>query len=77
LLLTNQSTIEFYGNVLANPRRINHYNLGVKRNIEEVFGKGVSLVKLFLPAKNPPNGDGIVYEMRDRDVMVRSLPIAV
>jgi len=71
LLLTNQSTIEFYGNVLATPRRFNHYNLGAKRNIEEVFGKGISPFLILFPTRTPPTGDGIIYEMHDRDVMVR------
>jgi len=77
LLTSNQSTIEFYGNVLGSPRRTNHYNLGYRRNIEEVFGKGISFLGVFLPTRKPPNGDGIVYEMQDRDVLIRTSIVSV
>ena len=42
-LATNQSTIEFYGNHLSREKRryvANPYNIGIFRNIEEVFGTG-------------------------------------
>jgi hypothetical protein len=73
LLATNQSTIEFYGNVLGSPRRKNHYDLGFRRNVEEVFGRGISLGSIFLPTRKPPIGDGIIFEMSDKDVYVRSI----
>jgi len=77
LLLSNQSTIEFYGNVLALPRRRNPYHLGVRRNIEEVFGKGSSLFALLLPTRRPPTGDGVIFEMQDKDVLIRTVSVSV
>jgi len=77
LLLSNQSTIEFYGNVLAHPRRRNPYHLGIRRNIEEVFGKDSSLFTLLLPTRRPPTGDGVIFEMQDKDVLVRTVSVSV
>jgi len=74
LLLSNQSTIEFYGNVFDNPRRRNPFHLGIRRNIREVFGTD-KIWTLFLPSLSAPAGDGIIFEMSDKDVLLRSLAV--
>eukprot|EP00808_Paulinella_micropora_P010308 g60341.t1 len=68
LLLTNQSTIECFGNVFNRHGRGNPYHLGMRRNVTEVFGKGNLLWKMLVPSNSPPLGDGVLYEMRDRDI---------
>jgi len=68
LLATNQSTIEFYGNHLSREKRrytSNPYNVGVFRNIEEVFGRGTTWWSWCLPSRAPPVGDGVIYPMNN------------
>jgi len=72
LLCTNQSTIEFYGNACGSPKRRNPYHLGTTRNIREVFGLNRSLWTILLPSRTPPAGDGLVFEMCDKDVLIRT-----
>jgi palmitoyltransferase len=72
LLATNQSTIEFYGNSFGKrsvfegiPLPRNPYNLGLRRNLEAVFGEKVTLFNFALPFSHKPNlnveGAGCVY----------------
>eukprot|EP00457_Paulinella_chromatophora_P010662 gb/GEZN01010773.1/.p1 GENE.gb/GEZN01010773.1/~~gb/GEZN01010773.1/.p1 ORF type:complete len:306 (-),score=26.15 gb/GEZN01010773.1/:296-1189(-) len=68
LLLSNQSTIECFGNFFNKDGRGNPYHLGIRRNITEVFGSGNLLWKIFVPSNSPPVGDGVLYEMRDRNI---------
>jgi len=71
LLLSNQSTIEFYSNFFGSNKRRNPFNLGVSRNVREVFGAR-SLWTILLPSTQPPSGDGLIFEMVDKDVLIRS-----
>jgi palmitoyltransferase len=64
LLATNQSTIEFYGNYFGRNRaRGNPFNAGFTKNMEAVFGKGVTIWSWCLPSRGPPDGDGITFPM--------------
>lgn len=61
LLLTAQTTIEFHVNC-ANRRRAkqlrqrfkNPYDLGMKRNFQQVYGTGNPLVAIFIPSNREP-----------------------
>jgi len=66
LVLTNQTTIEFYGNKFSQQgrRRGNPYDLGYRRNLEEVFGTNFSMWSILIPNRTKPAGDGVVYTMR-------------
>jgi len=68
LVVSNQTTIEFYGNKFSRNgrRRGNPYDLGWKRNLETVFGTDLSFARLFVPNRTTPNGDGVIYAMRER-----------
>jgi len=68
LVLSNQTTIEFYGNKFSRNgrRRGNPYDLGWRRNLETVFGADVTAARLLIPNRTPPCGDGVVYPLRDR-----------
>jgi len=62
LLLTNQSTIEFYANCFEGTNRHgNPFNLGALRNFREVFGLHSTFWTWALPSRAPPPGDGIIY----------------
>merc|ERR1712179_60788 len=61
LLATNQTTIEFWGNVFG--RKRNPFNIGLVRNIRQVFGVNANLITWLLPSRAPPPGNGIVYPM--------------
>jgi len=75
LLISNQSTIEFYGNVFNSPKRRNPFDLGIRRNILEVFGLDRSLWSVLLPSLRKPAGDGIIFEMHDKDVLIRAVSV--
>lgn len=66
LVMTNQTTIEFYGNKFsaAGRRRGNPYDLGYRRNLEEVFGVHLTPWRFLFPNRVLPAGDGIIYTMR-------------
>jgi len=61
LLLTAQTTIEFHGNC-ANRRRAkkmnkkykNPYDLGMKRNFQQVYGSGNPLLAIIIPSNREP-----------------------
>jgi palmitoyltransferase len=69
LLLTNQSTIEFYGNTWG-PKPGNPYNLGAWKNISAVLGDAWLAVMIF-PSLALPPGDGIIFALNDG----RGLPL--
>jgi len=62
LLLTNQTTIEFYGNHLASPPGHNPYRFSWTRNIKQVFGEH-GWILLAIPSLAPPPGDGIIFPL--------------
>lgn len=71
LLVSNQTTIEFYGNFCGEQRADgirNVYHLGYLRNIKEVFGEDVSIFTWFLPSWKKPPGNGLVYQLCTQDV---------
>lgn len=68
LVFTNQTTIEFHGNVSQRremkklgERFVNPYNLGCARNFVEVFGASRQFRWLFPYMAQPPKGDGQVF----------------
>lgn len=77
LLLTNQTTIEFYSNSFDRDKRWqvagweNPYDLGSwRRNAEQVFGTG-PLWTWLLPSLRPPPGDGLVFALDYRPTAAR------
>lgn len=68
LVLSNQTTIEFYGNKFSRSgrRRGNPYDLGWRRNLQTVFGNEIAPWSLLIPNRRPPHGDGVIYTLRDR-----------
>ena len=58
-MVTNQTTIEFYGNWAS---KSNPYRLDPWRNIQAVFGEG-GLWLLAFPSLAEPNGDGIIFPL--------------
>jgi hypothetical protein len=74
LILTNQTTIEFQFNKLksfmgkSNPNKpINEYDLGVWKNLEQIFGKG-PVWKYFLLNISPLPCDGMNYPLAKYDI---------
>jgi len=68
LVVSNQTTIEFYGNKFSRSgrRRGNPYDLGCLRNMQTVFGTHLSIWSILLPNRALPMGDGVIYPLRDR-----------
>jgi len=73
LLLTNQTTIEFYVNQFAKSaakRRgekwQNEFDLGVKKNFQIFFGSGKYWISWLLPSISPNPGDGMSYLTRSQ-----------
>eukprot|EP01102_Stenamoeba_stenopodia_P012568 TRINITY_DN398_c0_g1_i1.p1 TRINITY_DN398_c0_g1~~TRINITY_DN398_c0_g1_i1.p1 ORF type:complete len:225 (-),score=11.76 TRINITY_DN398_c0_g1_i1:129-803(-) len=71
LLLTNQTTIEFYHNSELSRHAsargepfVNEYDLGYRRNFQLFFGHSKYLCSFLLPTTKASPGDGIVYESR-------------
>jgi len=65
LVFTNQTTIEFHGNVQdrrelkkKGERFVNPYSLGCKQNFQEVFGYNPKFRWLFPYLADPPKGNG-------------------
>ena len=61
LLLTGQTTIEFHGNCASRRRAKqlrqrfkNPYDLGMKRNFQQVYGTGHPLRAIFIPSNREP-----------------------
>lgn len=61
LVLTGQTTIEFHGNCanhrrakLANKKYKNPYDMGMKRNFQQVYGTGNPLVAMLVPSNREP-----------------------
>jgi len=73
LVISNQTTIEFYGNKFSQEgrKRGNPYDLGWRKNLAGVFGTGFSVWTFLIPNRTKPAGDGIIYEMRP-GTMLRS-----
>jgi len=65
LVSTNQSTIEFYGNVFGANAGINPYQLSYISNIYSIFGPSI-LYTVFVPNLEPPPGDGIIYPLNKK-----------
>jgi len=66
---TNQTTIEFYGRRFPNaPRGFkgNPYDLGIARNLKEVFGQDATVLTWCLPSRAPPPGDGVTFPLAFR-----------
>jgi len=68
LVLTNQTTIEFFSNWTdaSDARRqgerwVNPYSVGMRDNFEQVFGLSRSHLAWLLPSRKPPPGDGISF----------------
>jgi palmitoyltransferase len=68
LILTNQTTIEFQFNkfkVLTQKRSgkvvLNEYDIGMKNNVEQIFGKHRWWILLFLPSLSKPPLNGCEY----------------
>jgi len=61
LLVSNQTTIEFYGNHWGH-KPGNPYDLGAPRNIASVFGE-MGLLALLIPSLTPPPGNGIIFPL--------------
>jgi len=66
LVLSNQTTIEFYGNKFSNEgrRRGNPYDMGWRKNLADVFGNDCSLWSFFVPNRRKPASDGLMYQMK-------------
>lgn len=62
LLVSNESTIEFYGNHCGGARRSNPYDMGIHRNIQEVLGKHY-IFNLLVPSFWVPPGDGLIFPL--------------
>ena len=66
LLVSNQSTIEFYSSMIEGWDNYqgdnNPYHMGSVNNINAVFGKNWWYT-LLVPVHVPPEGDGLIYPM--------------
>ena len=62
LSLTNQSTIEFYANLMDGHVGDHPYNMGWRHNLSAIYGPGV-LRNLLLPVHTDPQGDGCLFPM--------------
>ena len=60
LVMTNQTTIEIFSNWSDRNGQGNIYDIGMWRNLHEVFGN-VPWYRCLLPSFVEPLGDGIVY----------------
>ena len=70
LVLTNQTTIEFYSNRMdaADARKrgekwVNPFSVGLRGNFEQVFGMSRNVVGWILPSRKPPPGDGMEFPL--------------
>lgn len=69
LVLSAQTTIEFYFNRSKASRMrklhgqvwVNEYDLGRRRNFQEIFGKGKYWFSFALPSWRKPVGDGVTF----------------
>jgi hypothetical protein len=61
LLLTNQTTIEFYGNHWGD-KTGNPYDLGTRRNVKAALGE-LGLWELLIPRLKDPPADGVIYPL--------------
>ena len=62
LVLTNNTSIEFWSTFLDKQHNIFH--LGVRDNLRQVFGLDSTWVSWLMPKRGPPPGDGCVYTMK-------------
>ncbi len=60
--MSNESTIEFYGNHCGGPHRSNPYDMGIHRNVQEVLGKHY-IFNLLVPSFWVPPGDGLIFPL--------------
>jgi len=68
LVLSAQTTIEFYGNRSKSRKMrhhgrvfINKFDLGRTRNFQAIFGRGRFWFSWMLPSRRKPEGDGITW----------------
>ena len=62
LAATNQSTIEFYGNLFDGTLSDNPYTMGWRHNLSAVYGPHI-LRNILLPVHADPPGDGCLFPM--------------
>ncbi|KAJ5072526.1 palmitoyltransferase zdhhc16 [Anaeramoeba ignava] len=79
LLLTNQTTIEFYQNQLPNPKskkgKIRKFDLGKRKNFDQFFGTTNQYWFKFLFNFENPKGDGIHFIKAEKNLNYRYLNI--
>ena len=68
LAATNQTTIEFYSNRMEaldarkrGERWVNPWSMGIRRNLEQVFGLSRNVLSWLVPSRKPPPGDGMNF----------------
>ena len=61
LIITNQTTLEFYGNKFSQNKRKSPYDVNLKINLQQVFGNKMNMFNIWLPFQNMNNGHGMIY----------------
>jgi palmitoyltransferase len=77
LILTGQTTIEFYDNMVKSRKArisgevyVSEYDCGRQRNFQEVFGPSRFFFSFLLPSTTRPISDGISYPSRFDDRLI-------